>query len=155
MRRRISRAPQTKNWCVGFSFPPPAYAGIHPTLYLFGFRANALNSHSPPYLPGSGLGRFAGLSGADLRAPKSGPAGTFRAPSGSGGLRGVQGPPGGLWGFEAPCGQDVGFGSGFRVFWAPSPTPAWQAFPSHFQGGLARSGLMPPQQDAEGQGRWV
>ena len=36
----------TKNWCVGFSFPPPAYAGIHPTLYLFGFRADALNSHS-------------------------------------------------------------------------------------------------------------
>ena len=44
VRRRISRAQQTKNWCVGFSFPPPAYAGIHPTLYLFGFRANA---HSP------------------------------------------------------------------------------------------------------------
>ena len=35
----FSRAQQTKNWCVGFSFPPPAYAGIHPTLYLFGFRA--------------------------------------------------------------------------------------------------------------------
>ena len=64
MRRRISRAQQTKNWCVGFSFPPPAYAGIHPTLHLFGFQANALNSHSPPYLPGfdpgSGLERFGG-----------------------------------------------------------------------------------------------
>ena len=62
MRRRISRAQQTKNWYVGFSFPPPAYAGIHPTLYLFEFRANALNSHSPPYVsgfdPGSGLERF-------------------------------------------------------------------------------------------------
>ena len=43
----FSCAQHTKNWCVGFSFPPPAYAGIHPTLYLFGFRANALNSHSP------------------------------------------------------------------------------------------------------------
>ena len=52
MRRRISRAQQTKNWCVGFSFPPPAYAGIHPTLHLFGFRANALNSHFSSYLPG-------------------------------------------------------------------------------------------------------
>ena len=66
-RRRISRAQQTKNWCVGFSFPPPAYAGIHPTLYLFGFRANALNSHSPPYLPGfdpgSGLRCFRAFSG--------------------------------------------------------------------------------------------
>ena len=51
MRRRISRAQQTKNWCVGFSLPPPTYAGIHPTLYLFGFRASALNSRSPPYLP--------------------------------------------------------------------------------------------------------
>ena len=46
LRRRISRAQKTKNWCVGFSRPPPAYTGIHPTLYLFGFRANALNSHS-------------------------------------------------------------------------------------------------------------
>ena len=68
MRRRISRAQQTKNWCVGFSLPPPAYAGIHPTLYLFGFRADALNSHSPPYLPGfdprSCLERFDTLSGS-------------------------------------------------------------------------------------------
>ena len=68
MRRRISRAQQTKNWCVGFSFPPPAYAGIHPTLYLFGFRADALNSHSPPYLPGfdprSCLERFDTFSGS-------------------------------------------------------------------------------------------
>ena len=124
MRRRISRAPQTKNWCVGFSFPPPAYAGIHPTLYLFGFRANALNSHSPAYLPGSGLGRFAGLSGADLRAPKSGPAGTFQAPSGSGGLRGVQGPPGG--GFVV---RMLGLVVGFASFGLPAlPLPG-----RHFQ----------------------
>ena len=40
------------------------YAGIHPTLYLFGFRANALNSHSPPYLPGFDPGSGLGASGA-------------------------------------------------------------------------------------------
>ena len=90
VRRRISRAQQTKNWCVGFSFPLPAYAGIHPTLYLFGFRANALNSHSPPYLPGfdlgSGLERF---EGALFRA-----AGTSGVFGGLGGLqRGLPGPP--------------------------------------------------------------
>ena len=80
MRRRISRAQQTQNWCVGFSFPPPAYAGIH----LFGFRANALNSHSPPYLPGfdpgSGLGRFGVRDGG------------FRGPPGLGGLRELRKP---------------------------------------------------------------
>ena len=82
MRRRISRAQQTKNWCVGFSFPPPAYAGIHPTLYLFGFRADALNSHSPPYLP-ERLWAF--------------PVVAFGAPKPSGGLRGLWGAFGGLW----------------------------------------------------------
>ena len=80
MRRRISRAQQTKNWCVGFSFPPPAYAGIHPTLYLFGFRANALNSHSPPYLPGFD-------AGVELREAPG-------ASGGCGGLRALRGPPG-------------------------------------------------------------
>ena len=73
MRRRISRAQQTKNWCVGFSFPPPAYAGIHPTLYLFGFRANALNSHFSSYLPGFDPGSFLEISEA---------SGGFRGPSG-------------------------------------------------------------------------
>ena len=47
LRQHISRAQQTKNCCVGLVFPPPAYAGIHPTLFLFGFRADALNSHFP------------------------------------------------------------------------------------------------------------
>ena len=28
-----------------FFFPPPAYAGIRPTLFLFGFQTDALNSH--------------------------------------------------------------------------------------------------------------
>ena len=113
MRRRISRAQQTKNWCVGFLFPPPAYAGIHPTLYLFGFRANALNSHSPSYLPGfdpgSGFGRFGGFRGV------------------SGGLRK---PDFGAFPRNArvlSSGAAVGFGSGFRVFWGPlggAPAPA-------------------------------
>ena len=33
----------TSNWAL--FFPPPADAGIHPTLFLFGFRADVLNSH--------------------------------------------------------------------------------------------------------------
>ena len=177
MRRRISRAQQTKNWCVGFSFPPPAYAGIHPTLYLFGFRADALNSHSPPYLPGfdprSCLERFDTFSGSSgkvvgfscrgLRSSETvrgppGPLGGFRGPlvpsfsrctcgfwgafEASGGLPraspGASGvPPGASGGLGAPpgglggprgffLGLDVGFGSGFRVFWPPSTTPAWR-----------------------------
>ena len=190
MRRRISRAQQTKNWCVGFSFPPPAYAGIHPTLYLFGFRADALNSHSPPYLPGfdprSCLERFDTFSGSSgkvvgfscrglrssetVRGPPGplggfrgplvpsfsrwasgfwgaceasgasrGPPGCLRAPPGclrappgaSGRLRGASGGPSGLF-----FGLDVGFGSGFRVFWPPSTTPCladpkFQHFPGH------------------------
>ena len=100
MRRRISRAQQTKNWCVGFSFPPPAYAGIHPTLYLFGFRADALNSHSPPYLPGfdprscferfdtfsKSSGKVVGFSCRGLRSSE-----TVRGPPGP------RGAFGGLW----------------------------------------------------------
>ena len=41
-----------------FYFSPPAYAGIHPTFILLGFRANALNSHfpSPPLKLGEGGG---------------------------------------------------------------------------------------------------
>ena len=100
MRRRISRAQQTKNWCVGFSFPPPAYAGIHPTLYLFGFRADALNSHSPPYLPGfdprSCLERFATLSGSSGKVVGF----SCRGLRSSETVRGPPGPPGafgGLW----------------------------------------------------------
>ena len=40
-----TRAQQAKNWCNGFFFPLPACAGIRPTLFLFGFRADALNEH--------------------------------------------------------------------------------------------------------------
>ena len=99
MRRRISRAQQTKNWCVGFSFPPPAYAGIHPTLYLFGFRADALNSHSPPYLlgfdPRSCLERFDTLSGSSGKVVGF----SCRGLRSSETVRGPPGPPGlsGLW----------------------------------------------------------
>ena len=179
MRRRISRAQQTKNWCVGFSFPPPAYAGIHPTLYLFGFRADALNSHSPPYLPGfdprsclecfdtfsGSSGKVVGFSCRGLRSSETvrgppGPLGGFRGPlvpsfsrctsgflgwrppaglsgrlrGASGRLRGPRGASGGPRGFF--LGLDVGFGSGFRVFWPPSTTPCladpkFQHFPGH------------------------
>ena len=114
MRRRISRAQQTKNWCVGFSFPPPAYAGIHPTLYLFGFRADALNSHSPPYLPGfdprscferfdtfsKSSGKVVGFSCRGLRSSET--------------VRGPPGPLGGFRGFWCPR-----FAVHFRVFGAP------------------------------------
>ena len=125
-----SRA-QTKNWCVGFSFPPPAYAGIHPTLYLFGFRANALNSHSPPSLPGfdpgSGLrdlrGLRRGLQGppdlmglylGQLSGGLQRPPQTLRGPPGASG--GPPGASGGLRGLGRFGGQDVGFGWVSRLF---------------------------------------
>ena len=185
MRRRISRAQQTKNWCVGFSFPPPAYAGIHPTLYLFGFRADALNSHSSliclasiqglvssasipfqdlperlwafPFVafgapkPSGGLRGLGRLSGlwcprfrGGLRAPlrlRGPPAGLGGPPGASGVPPGASGGPrGGLGGISGALslllGLDVGFGSGFRVFWPPSTTPCladpkFQHFPGH------------------------
>ena len=87
------------------SFPPHAYAGIHPTLYLFGFWANALNSHSP-YLPGfdpgSGLERF------EVRC-----LGLFekREAAGLGGLWGPASRPAGI--------RTLGLVVGFPSFWAP------------------------------------
>ena len=100
---------QTKNWCVGFSFPPPAYAGIHPTLYLFGFRADALNSHSPPSLPGFDQGlASAGAFWTFLGLFPDWGSGA------SGGLRGPPGSSGGLWGPPPPVrmlGLVVGFAS--------------------------------------------
>ena len=87
----FSCAQQTKNWCVGFSFPPPAYAGIHPTLYLFGFRANALNSHSPllclALIDHAFWDLFGALFGDDLQGVRGSRAA-------SGGLQGPPGPPG-------------------------------------------------------------
>ena len=143
VRRRISRAQQTKNWRVGFSFPPPAYAGIHPTLYLFGFRANALNSHSPLSclaligvwsLRTSGAGGFGGFVG--LRAP----------PGASGGLPGLRG-FGGL--FVWTLGLVVGFTSCSR----PYPCLAVSeisAFPGHLQGRPGQWGPQaPPQKTPE------
>ena len=93
-----SRAQQTKNWCVGFSFPPPAYAGIHPTLYLFGFRADALNSHSSLICLASiqGLVSSASIPFQDLPERLwAFPVVAFGAPKPSGGLRG-------LWGLSGP-----------------------------------------------------
>ena len=92
MRRRISRAQQTKNLCVGFSFPPPAYAGIHPTLYLFGFRADALNSHSSLICLASiqGLVSSASIPFQDLPERLwAFPFVAFGAPKPSGGLWGL------------------------------------------------------------------
>ena len=150
MQRRISRAQQTKNWCVGFSFPPPAYAGIHPTLYLFGFRADALNSHSPPYLPGfdprSCLERFDTLSGScgkvvgfSCRGLRS--SETVRGPPGPPGLSGASG---------AALVFVVGLRSGFRVFSGLPPYPCLvdpeiSSFQATWRGGLASG---PPERPA-------
>ena len=96
---------------------------------------------TPPRTP---LGRFPGRS----RTPPQGPGG----------------PPGSPKTLETPQMRPLqacepwtlGLVAGFASFWAPSLAgPKLSAFPSHFQGGLAGSGLMPPQQNAEGQGRWV
>ena len=57
LRRHISHAQQTKNWCLCLCafFPAPAYAGVRPTLFLVGFRADARNSHfSYSNQPGQG-----------------------------------------------------------------------------------------------------
>ena len=118
MRRRISRAQQTKNSCVGFSFPPPAYAGIHPTLYLFGFRADALNSHSPPYLPGfdprSCLERFDTLSGSSGKVVGFSCRGLRSSET-------VRGPPGP--GLSGPSGALVFVSGGLAGFGAPLRPP--------------------------------
>ena len=143
---------QTKNWCVGFSFPPPAYAGIHPTLYLFGFRANALNSHSPSLcLALTFLGLFPGCSGPSrasggLRGPQAPPGALPQLPGlrglpdvwlRAGGLRGPPGPPGasGLF-FEV---RMLGLVVGFASFLGCQPCscltePEIPAFPGHLQG---------------------
>ena len=75
--------------------------------------------------------------GAPLRpaGASRGPAGSLRAPAGC-----LRAPPGGLGGISETltfflC-LDVGFGSGFRVFWPPSTTPCladpkFQHFPGH------------------------
>ena len=134
MRRRISRAQQTKNWCVGFSFPPPAYAGIHPTLDLFGFRADALNSHSPPLIC---LALIQGLvSSASIRfrhLPErlwAFPVVAFGAPKPSGGLPG----PLGLSGALVP-------GARFRGGLAPLNPPGASRGPP---GGLRGASGVPP-----------
>ena len=145
MRRRISRAQQTKNWCVGFSFPPPAYAGIHPTLYLFGFRADALNSHSPPSLPGfdprSCLERFDTLSGSSGKVVGF----SCRGLRSSETVRGPPGPPGG---FRGPLVPSFSASEAFRV---PAASGGLRAPPGCLQappGGLG--GLSGPPGASEG-----
>ena len=160
----FSRAQQTKNWCVGFSFPPPAYAGIHPTLYLFGFRANALNFHALLCLAlirglvsDDAFGTFWGfrqrLSGRSRPPAASGGSGGLRGPpkpthwvvSRFFGLlampaasAGLQGPPGasGLGGLRGPRGASAGL----------------QVWYQHFQ--VAWGPQAPPQQTPQAQGCW-
>ena len=139
MRRRISRAQQTKNWCVGFSFPPPAYAGIHPTLYLFGFRADALNSHSPPYLPGfdprSCLERFDTFSGSSGKVVGFSCRGLRSSET-------VRGPPGPLGGFRGPLVPSFsrctsGFWGAFEASGGlPRASPGASGVPPGASGGL-------------------
>ena len=150
MRRRISRAQQTKNWCVGFSFPPPAYAGIHPTLYLFGFRADALNSHSPPYLPGfdprSCLERFDTLSGSSGKVVGF----SCRGLRSSETVRGPPGPPGGFRGPLVPS---------FRGPWGASGVPPGASGgprrPVGASGGLRSEGLRASEACLWRSGCWV
>ena len=130
VRRHISHAQQTKNWCVGFSFPPPAYVGIHPTLDLFGFRANALNSHSPL------------ICLALIRDLVSSASGALREASGSSRL-----PLRGFGGFGAFFVRTLGLVVGFASFLSCQPCscladPEISAFPGHLQG---RPGQWPPR----------
>ena len=160
MRRRISRAQQTKNWCVGFSFPPPAYAGIHPTLYLFGFRADALNSHSPPYLPGfdprSCLERFDTFSGSSGKVVGFSCRGLRSSET-------VRGPPGPLGGFRGPLVPSFwrctsGFWGAFEVSGGlPRASPGASGVPPGASGGLGAppGGLGGPRGFFFGSGRWV
>ena len=125
-------------------FPPPAYAGIHPTLYLFGFRANALNSHSP----WSGLERFEGLLFGAFR--EKGGCGDLEILRGSGASGGLLGPPGAskiLHKFLEPLEACLlGLVVGFASFWgSPYPwlaDPEISAFPGHLQGS---PGQWPPR----------
>ena len=72
-RRRILKLEPPQPERLGcFIFPTPAYAGIHPTFLLLGFRANALNSHfpSPSLKAGGGAGGGEGGKGGQ-GGPKS------------------------------------------------------------------------------------
>ena len=156
MRRRISRAQQTKNWCVGFSFPPPAYAGIHPTLYLFGFRADALNS--PGFDPRSCLERFDTLSGSSGKVVGF----SFRGLRSSETVRGPPGPReafGGLW-----CprfrGGLPGFGAPLRLRGPPAGLggpPGASGVPPGASGGPrgGLGGISGALSLFFGSGRWV
>ena len=155
MRRRISRAQQTKNWCVGFPFPAPAYAGIHPTLYIFGFRANALNSHSPLIC----LALIRGLVSSASRAcclglsEKRGGGGDL----GEGASRGLRGPPlasGGFWRFGGLF--VLGLVAGFASFLG-SRLPAWTDLKiSDFQAtSTKKPGQSPERPAPQVQGCWV
>ena len=113
--------------------PVGASEGLYPCLADPEISAPPGRPRTPPRTP---LGRFPGRS----RTP--GPWRASRKPENPG--------------LQACEPWTLGLVAGFASFWAPSLTgPKLSAFPSHFQGGLAGSGLMPPQQNAEGQGRWV
>ena len=113
-------------------FPPPAYAGIHPTLNLFGFRANALNSHSP----WSGLERFEGLLFGAFR--EKGGCGDLEILRASGASGGLLRPPGAseiLHKFPEPLEACLlGLVVGFASFWGSRLTFDWQTQKyQHFQ----------------------
>ena len=95
--------------------PREAFGASGALVFAVGFRA-PLRLRGPP----AGLG---------------GPPGASGVPPGASG-----GPRGGLGGISGALslflGLDVGFGSGFRVFWPPSTTPCladpkFQHFPGH------------------------
>ena len=147
-RRRISRAQQTKNWCVGF-FPTPC-----------------LRRHPPNFIPFRVSGKrpkfpLSPICLALVRGLVSSASGALRGGLGFHG-RNLR-PPGASEASEASgslvCGQDVGFGSGFRVFWPPSITPCQILNFSIFQAtSWRRLASGPPErhpEDPEGQGCWV
>ena len=109
------RAQQTKSWCVGLFFPPPAYAGIRPTLFLFGFRADALNSHS------SFINNGPATDGPSFEPERS--------LQGLPPCRGLQRSPGACRG---PAGPFRGLDS--HLFGLMPGDPEISAFPSHLQG---------------------
>ena len=132
VRRRISRAQQTKNWCVGFSFPPPAYAGIHPTLYLFGFRP------TPPLL-------CRALIRVCLESASRVCCLAFREKGGGGDLESLRGP--GAFGSLRGASE-----ARLTLGWQ---TQKYQHFQAPSRGSLASDPPERPARDPEGQGGWV
>ena len=112
-RRRVLKLEPPQPERLGcFFFPPPAYAGIHPTFLLLGFRANALNSHFPSPSFESGRG---GGEGGELGTGGGGGGGG----EGQGGARDRRGASGGPRSGQGRRLQKPGF----LVWWVFEQSP--------------------------------